>query len=244
MPSVQVYTVDFSSGNLVPTLDANGWGAMKLGNSGPSNNPTSSGEPQGLALTVSAQGGPAANGAYVVFGPGALALETRLLMQVEFDRPNIVPPASPNTGTPEPWAVALNVKFGNENFVAAEPMVTVTCQFNRQLNGVRLNTPGHQEGDQATILVSPLDYSQLSPGRILLEHHFCGKKAPGRYSIGYGSLSIGPPIKKNDQRVFSSTGLSGGQQSWIGALGVTLVTLTGVGQITVRLRNFSISMWS
>ena len=244
MPIAQVYSVDFSNGNLAPALDPNGWGPMKLGNSGPVNNPTSAPDPQGLNLSVSAQGSPAAIGAYVVYGQGVLALESRLLMQVEFDRPNGVPAAPPTAGNPEPWAVALNVKFGDETFVASEPMVTVTCQFNRQFNGVRLNTPGHLEGDQAAILVSPLDYSQLTPGRYVLEHHFCGKKAAGRYSTGCGFLSVGPPIKKNDQRLYSSSGLSGGQQTWIGALGVTLVTLTGSGQISVRLRSFAISMLS
>lgn len=243
MPSVQVYTVDFSGGNLAPSLDTNGWGAMKVGHSGPSNNPTSSAEPQGLALEVSANGGPAAIGAYVVLGPGVLGLETRLLMQLEFDRPEGVPPSPPSAGVPEPWAVALNVKFGNENFVAAEPMIPVTCQFNRQFNGVRLNTPGSQQTDPAAILVGPLNYSQLTPVRFFLEHYFCGKNAVGKHSIGYGMLSVGPPIKRNDQRAYSNTALSGGQQSWIGALGVTLVTLTGFGQIKVRLRNFTISTW-
>jgi len=247
MPAVQVYTNDFRGGNLVPSLDANSWGSMKLGNSGPAANPTSTGQPQGLALSVTGGGSsPAAIGAYVVLGDGVLSLESRLLMTVEFDQPNAVPPPPPGTGRPEPWAIALNVKFRDENFVPNEPMVPVTCQFT-SLQGVdvlRLNTPGNQEGDQAAALISPIDYSQLSPGRFVLEHHFCGVKAAGRYSIGYGSLSIGPPISKTDQRVYSNLGLSGGQQSWIGALGVTLVTLDGVGQIMVRLRGFSISTWS
>ena len=243
MPSVQVYAVDFSGGNLGPSLDTNGWGAMKVGHSGPSNNPTTSAEPQGLALAVSANGGSAAIGAYVVLGPDVLSLETRLLMQLEFDRPEGIPPSSPNAGVPEPWAVALNVKLNNENFVVNEPMVPVTCQFNRQFNGVRLNTPGSQQTDQAAVLVSPLNYSQLSPVRFVLEHHFCGKNGAIGHSVGYGTLSVKPPINKADQRVYSNTKLSGGQQSWIGALGVTLVTLTGSGQIKVRLRNFGISTW-
>jgi hypothetical protein len=120
-------------------------------------------------------------------------------------------------------------------------MVPVTCQFNP--NGTRLNTPGHLEGDQATFLVTPLDYSQLTPGRFLLEHYFCGINAPGRYSVGYGTLTLSPPLKKSDQRAYSNAGLSGGQQSWIGALGITLVTLTGTGKIMVRLRRFTIATW-
>lgn len=244
MPPVQVYTVDFGSGNLTPSLDPSGWGAMKLGNSGPSGNPTSTSDPQGLTLAVASPGSPgAANGVYVVPGEGVLPLESRLLLQVEFDRPNAIPPQPPAGGVPEPWALALNVKFGNEQFVVGEPMIPVTCQFNRQFNGTRLNTPGHLEGDQAAVLVSPLDYSQLSPGRFRLEHHFCGIKASRGYAIGYGTLSVGPPIRKDDQRVYSNAGLSGGQQTWIGALGITVVTLNGVGQIMARLRTFSVWTW-
>jgi hypothetical protein len=208
---------------------------MRQGNSGPNDQLESSSDAQGLNLSVSAEGSPAANGVHLVLGQGVLPLKTRLLMQVEFDRPNAVPPPQPNTGTPEPWAVALNVKFGNENFVANEPMVPVTCQFNRRLNGVRLNTPGHEEGDQATILVSPLNYTPHPPPVFLLEHYFCGFRAAGRYSIGHGSLTIKPPATTKDQRVYSNKALSGGQQTWIGALGVTLVTLDGFGKIMVRL---------
>lgn len=120
-------------------------------------------------------------------------------------------------------------------------MTAVTCQFNRQFNGVRLNTPGHQEGDQGSVQVSPLNYSQLTPGRFTLGHHFCGRTAG--YSIGMGTLSISPPINAEDERLDSNVTLFGGQQAWIGALGVTLVTLNGVGRITVRLRKFSVWTW-
>jgi hypothetical protein len=242
MPAVHVYKVEFGHGNLLPSLDVHGWGAMRLGGTTGNTNLTSSTDPQGLTLAVTADGGAAAHGAYVVLGNGVLSLESRLLMQVEFDRPLGKPAA--NGGTPEPWAVALNVKFGDESFVVNEPMVAVTGQFNRQFDGVRLNTPGHQEGDQAAVLVTPLDYAHLSPGRFVLEHHFCGRRAAGRYSIGYGTLSIGPPIRKDDQRVCSNIGLSSGQQTWIGALGVTVVTLTGSGEISARLRSFSLATWS
>jgi hypothetical protein len=64
--------------------------------------------------------------------------------------------------------------------------------------------------------------------------------------IASGSAAAGGvrPIRKDDQRVYSNSGLSSGQQSWIGALGVTVVTLTGSGQISARLRSFSLSTWS
>lgn len=243
MPATHVYSVDFDGGNLAPSVDANSWGAMKIGHSGAGNNPVSAAEPQGLALSVTANGGPAAIGAYVVLPASKLSLDTRLLMQLEFDRPEGIAPAPPSTAVPEPWAVALNVKFGTENFIANEPMVPVTCQFNRQHNGVRLNTPGSQQADQAAVLAGPLIYSQFTPGRFVLEHHFCGKNAAGKQAVGFGTLSIGPPISSNDQRAYSHPGLSSGSQTWIGALGPTLVTLTGSGEIKVRLRNFAVWLW-
>lgn len=230
MPRAQVYSVDFRHGNLDPTVDANGWGPMKLGDSGAAASPTSSGVPQGLDLSVTASGAEAAIGVYAVPAQGALALDTRLLMEVEFEHPEAT--AAGAAGSPEPWAVALNLKFGDESFVAGEPMVPVTCQF--RPNGVRLNTPGHLEGDQAGMLVTPLDYPSLSPGRFMLGHHFCGANASRGYAIGYGTLTIGAPIRKDDQRVYSNSGLSNGQQTWIGTLGVTLVTVTGHGRIAVR----------
>ena len=235
MPRTQVYSVDFSHGNLIPAPDTHGWGPMKQGDSGPAHNPASSPGPQGLTLSVTGDGGPAANGVYAVPGEGVLPLESRLLVRAEFDMPEAEEES-------QVWAVALNLKFGSETFLVTEPMVTVTCQF--RPNGVRLNTPGHLEGDQAAMLVTPLDYPTLSPGRFQLDHYFCGVNAAGRYSTGFGSLNIDPPIRKGDQRLYSSAGLSGGGQAWIGALGVTLVTLNLPGTMTARLRSFSVWMWS
>jgi hypothetical protein len=82
MPFVQVYAVDFSQGNLVPSVDTNGWGVMRQGNSGPNNQLESSSDPKGLNLSVSAEGSPAANGVHLVLGQGVLPLKTRLLMHV------------------------------------------------------------------------------------------------------------------------------------------------------------------
>lgn len=234
MPKTQVYSVDFGQGNLVPAPDANGWGPMKQGDSGPAHNPTSSPGPQGLTLSVTGDGGPAANGVYVLPGEGVLPLASRLLLRAEFDNPEAEEAS-------QPWAVALNVKFGNETFSSSDPMVVVTCQF--RPNGVRLNTPRHVEGDQAAMLITPLDYPALSPGRFQLDHYFCGVNAAGRYSTGFGSLSIGPPIREDDQRLYSSEGLSGEEQTWIGALGVTLATASLPGTMTARLRSFSVWTW-
>ena len=262
MPPVQVYSVDFSNGNLVPSLDSNGWGPMKQGNSGASGNPGSYADARGLNLSVYRAPGAttaAANGVSVVLAPNVLPLASRLSMRVEVDRPNahlqyipqpstVTPPsAAPGSPTPEPWAVALTVKFGDENMVDGEPLVSVTSQFNRQMGGgVRLNTPFNEQGDKASNLMSPLDYAVNPPPVLLMEHVFCGTDADGldARAVGSGHLTIGPPGTRQDQRVYSNVNLPGGIQSWIGALSVELVTISGTGQIMVRLRKFSISTWS
>lgn len=258
MPPVPVYQVDFSGGNLLPTLDTKGWGAMKLGDSGAANNPTSFSDAKGLNLSVFRPPGAnthAAIGVAVVAAPNVIPLATRLLLKVEFDKPNAhlqfvqqpsnvaPPPPPPGSPTPEPWAVALNVKFGNEVQVHNEPLVAVTTQFNRQVNGARLNTPFNEQGDQSPVLLTPLDYTAHPQHVYEMEHSFCGIFPANARAIGSGGLVIGPPGSLRDQRVYSNVGLSGGQ-TWIGALGVTLVTLAGTGQLMVRLRKFSISLWS
>jgi hypothetical protein len=235
MSKTQVYSVDFRQGNVAPALDTNGWGPMKQGSSGPAQNPTSSAGAQGLTMSVTGDGGLAANGVYAVLGEGVLPLASRLLLRAEFDEPEA-------EETSQAWAVALTVKFGNETFIDSEPLVAVTCQF--RPNGVRLNTPGNLEGDQAPMLITPLDYRALSPARFQLDHYFCGVNAAGRYSTGFGSLSIGAPIREDDQRLYSSGGLSGEDQTWIGALGFTLVTVSLPGTMTARLRSFSVWTWS
>jgi hypothetical protein len=58
--------------------------------------------------------------------------------------------------------------------------------------------------------------------------------------VGCASLSI---ADRSDHRPFSNRQLSTGAQDWIGAVGVSLATLTGVGQYRVILRAFSIYLW-
>lgn len=237
MPSKPVYEIDFRQGNLLPSLDARGWGDMRIGRSGPGVG-ASAADPQGLTLSLSFDGEPAAIGVYAVLPEGNLPLASRLTTVVEFDRPEGLPSGSDR---PEPWAVVLQVKFGDENFVQNEPSVNVTCQF--RPNGTRLNTPGGLQGDQAATLIAPLDYAALSPGVFTLKHHFCGVNAAGNHSVGFGALTVGPPIHESDMRAYSNEGLSGGQQDWIGALGVTITNIPRVGEIRVRLRSFSVSVW-
>ena len=54
------------------------------------------------------------------------------------------------------------------------------------------------------------------------------------------SLSIDD---RSDHRVLSTNNLTTDRQSHIGALGVALATIGGVGQYRVRLRRFAISLW-
>lgn len=234
MPAVEVYSVDFKRGNLDPDTDTQGWGPMVLGNSGAAANPTSSGDPQGLTLAVTGAGEAAGIGVHVVFDDGQLPLQTRLVSRVEFDRPDVV------NGSPEPWVVALAAKL-DEEFTANKRLAAVTCQFRQP--GVRLNTPANLEGDPGAELITPLNYGALTPGIFTLKNYFCGVKAVGRQSIGFGSLSTSSQIgAKEDQRLYSTAEMSGGQE-WIGALGVTIATITGQGRFTVRLRKFSVAMW-
>jgi hypothetical protein len=237
MPSKPIYKVDFRQGNLSPSLDARGWGDMRIGRSAPADG-ASAADPQGLKLSLSFDGDPAAIGVYAVLPEANLMLAGRLTTAVEFDGPEGLPSGSDR---PEPWAVALQVKFGNEDFVPNEPSVNVTCQF--RPDGTRLNTPAGLQGDQAATLITPLDYAALSPGVFTLEHHFCGVNAAGKHSVGFGALTVGPPIRESDVRAYSNAGLSGGEQDWIGALGVTITNIPRVGEIRVRLRSFSVSVW-
>ena len=268
MPPVLIYSVDFSNGNLAPSLDTNGWGAMQLGSSGAGDKPEKYSDAKGLTLSVyRAPGTPAGHdvnhSVYVLPGANVVPVATRLLLRAEFDRPwaqeNYVPLTPTNNQTQgsnttqagSPWAVAVGPKFGGLNDTPADKRIPVTSQFNNVTsNGVRLNTPGHVQGDMSTPLDSTLDYSNYWPANttnlFTLEQAYCGLKSsapPGGkgYAVGCGALSIG---NRHDQRVFSNEGFSAaGAQTWIDALGITLVTQVGIGQIMVRLRSFSVSVW-
>jgi hypothetical protein len=260
MPPIEVYSVDFRNANLSPVPN-HPWGNMKQGTTNPADHPESFGDSHGLNLSVYRSAttvGPSTNTVYVLPGAGVLPVESRLRMRLEFDLPwaqaTYAPLTPPNhhphgpntTQAGSPWAVGIAVKFGNENDLPTDKQIAVTCQFNRTLDGVRLNTPGSLQNDPAANLESPLDYGNYVHGshndRFAMEFAFCGFKfSTIGHAGGNGALSIG---NNSDQRVFSNAALSfAGAQTWIGALGVALVTGQGVGQIMVRLRTFSISIW-
>jgi hypothetical protein len=85
MPPVQIYSVDFSNGNLAPSLDVNGWGNMKQGGvvpSHPDNKAVSYADLKGLGLAVyraptSPATVPSTINICMVPPPGALPLATR-----------------------------------------------------------------------------------------------------------------------------------------------------------------------
>ena len=263
MPPVQIYKVDFSNGNLVPSIDTKNWGAMQLANSGTAYNPESYNDSKGLTLSVYRAPGSSSDASHSAYvHSGALPVATRLLLRAEFDRPWVQPsyvPLSPMNNQTQgsntnqagsPWAIAIGPRFGGVNDASTDKRVPVTCQFNTTLNGVRLNTPGHLQGDQSTVLATPLDYSNYWPANattlFTLEHAFCGVKSAAApaglgYSVGSGALKIG---NRSDQRVYSNSGMSAaGAPTSIDTLGITLVTQQGVGQIMIRLRSFSVSVW-
>lgn len=173
-------------------------------------------------------------------------------------------PSVADVSVPEPWAVALSVSPTSD--LLSDRMVNLTCQFNRVFDGVRLNTPkdpqgtGSLQADKAACLESPLDYGLYQGGYMAfpngtdgvvdppifsLEHSFCGWNAETNdHTPGSGTLKIyrswQPEVQ--DHRVFSSDAIASypGQVTAIGALGVSLVTLSGFGRMSVRLRTFSI----
>lgn len=267
MPPVLAYSVDFSHGNLTPSVDVKGWGAMQQGNTGPGDKPENFSDSKGITLSLFRSGASpneASNSIYVVPPAGSLNVQSRLLLHAEFDspwaQPNYVPLSPSNfqtitsntTQAGQAWAIALGCKFGNQNDLPGEKRVVVTCQFTKTTaTGMRLNTPGFLQGDVSALLDTPLDYANYWPpsntNLFVLEHLFCGVKsahAPAGlgYSVGCGELTIG---NRHDQRAYSNAGLSdAGAPTSIGALGITLVTVSGVGQIIIRLRKFSVSTWS
>lgn len=109
----------------------------------------------------------------------------------------------------------------------------------------------------------------IPPTRFILSFAFSGIQAgpapdprspgdPLGYAVGCGFLEMSSWVlvrkkweiwtwfrrSKKDLRLFSSTQLSTGNQTWIGALGVSLATVSGQGTIMARLRRFTISTWT
>jgi hypothetical protein len=264
MPPREVYSVDFRNGNMNP-VSSMSWGELVSSES--SNSPTESPPTaQGLILRAARrQGdGPVSHSLYVLPPEGAVPFQSRLRMRVWFAEPYARPwPATPlppkrPEPTPENWAVGLKLKLGGA--VESDPFIAVTCQFSRRgASGIRVNGFGEDQADPAAYLDSPLDYQRYRAGcfgfgrapEFMLEFNYCGMQAgpisdppadPPQlgYAVGCASLSI---ADRSDHRPFSNRTLSTGSHEWIGALGVSVATLHGVGQYQVVLRRFSVDLW-
>jgi hypothetical protein len=176
--------------------------------------------------------------------------------------PNTAPAIPASQLTPEPWAVVLNAGVDG-NFLTATT-VFVSCQFHRRgPSGVRLNTPGSLQNDQANYLESPLNYKSYQGGLIAprddrwiqpplfsLAHSFCGigaNQSEILHTSGSGFLKltrIWPP-ELRDHRIYSCKSLtddSANMITSIGAVGISIVTNSGIGRLSARFRSFSVSI--
>ena len=268
MPFVEKYKVDFSNGNLNPSLNPLGWPAMV-------HNPLPNDDydHDGLILHVTRTSGPSvANDVYVPLAAGMLYVNDRFVMRVEFDLP-WAEPLPGNPATPEPWAVGVSLSLNNN---LAGTLVGVTCQFNA-VSGVKINTGAGLQGDTSLPLVPPpLDYNDFTHLQLngpphhsaghakklfTFEHSFCGffdtAKNPSvtPHSVGGGKLTIAknPPHTESDHRLYSTTviavPLPPNPVPSILAVGTSLVMaknntnpLVGVGNCQIRLRTFSVLM--
>lgn len=244
MPFKEVYSVNFSNGNLIPQPNLNNWATMTLSDQ-------IIADPEGIILECNRvdSNSPGNSSAYINF-PDGMPTKTRLLMITTFD----LPTADPDPGQ---WAVVLAVS--PEINLSSPYTVDVTCQFNKVDNGVRLNTPkpGKVQLDTAAFLESPLDYSRylVRPRTpvFTLKHSFCGGnlmeivdnvQINHTASCGFLEIARHPHSLAEDHRVFSDSSLfskfeSNPQNAAIRALGVSVAN-TGIGKVSARVRTFSV----
>jgi hypothetical protein len=262
MPPREVYSVDFRNSNMTP-VTSESWGPPVVGGSA---NGFKAAYPnlRGLQLHMTREGNETAavsNSVYVLPPERSLLLDSRFRLRASFEQPS-AEWLDGSSVSPESWAVALLVKFGGSVDTDPEPFIAVTCQFRRagDTTGVRINGVNEEQKDQAGYIDSPIDYSRYRAGclgfgrapRFTMEMNFCGRQSapvpPGPqteppqlgYAVASGSLSI---AGRADHRVLSSRTLSTGVQDWIGALGISLATIRGVGKYRVRLLDLAIDRW-
>jgi hypothetical protein len=197
-----------------------------------------------------------------VLGPPPLPADVRGFLRVTFDLPHATGGDGSSVFT-QAWAVSANLRIDRDVDNRIDQQLNVTSQFvsgsssGVTIEGVRLNTPGslQQQVDQASRLDGPLDYARYAPIRLfpgfelpgatfVLDHAFCGyAAATNGHTPGSGKLRIRWffGAEKRDQRVYSSMELMKVQPwpagSTIGAVGVSIATLTGVGTFGARVRS-------
>jgi len=212
------------------------------------------------------------NSVYVTPAPGMVPLNSRLRMRVEFDLPKAVPAAADVKAEAWAVVLKLASSSDDKDQATMVVTCQFNNQTNGR-NGVRLNDPSRAQRVKTNIamdLDSPLDYERYDPSqdyfgptRFTLSFAFSGVQGgppppvpqgnqdPLGYAVGCGFLEMDSvygdsPLRiirsgLEDVRLFSSTTLT--QQSWISALGVSLMTESGVGTFRARLRRFSIETW-
>jgi hypothetical protein len=272
MPFIEKYTVDFSNGNLQPNVNTLGWPAMTHAPSSPSDFYDNDGWV--LHVTRSNPTDPAvANTIYIPFSAGTISLDTRLLTRVEFDLPWAEPLAG-NSQPPSPWAVGLFVSpdttFNDPNKTANVTCqfnhangVRVNTPGGLQGDQSEALDPAPPDYTLYTQLSpSPNHPAGIPKARLTLEHSFCGRfdaksnstmKPPHIVGCGWLTIQTNQGHARSDHRVYSTRNVGYAQSPRqpadpppppILALGVTLITQNGVGNLRVRLRSFSLSFHS
>jgi hypothetical protein len=276
MPAIETYAVRFANGNLTPHLNLNGWPEMTNATEARAG---SSSDAAGRILTCTRKAEEKRVENRVELRPptGAISLANRLFLRATFDLPGAQRHDRDHRDvSPEPWAVSLYLRGGGRGRVESQT-ITVTCQFHRGYNGVRLNTPSpsalqQNPTDQSIPLDSPLDYARYQPPELVqvvaglnflipmerffpaplftLTHSFCGwGVADHRHNPGSAALSMRDwkGSERKDHRDYSSSLFSTAGDtlleriSFIEAVGISLVTASGIGDISVRARSFSLS---
>jgi hypothetical protein len=199
-----------------------------------------------------------------VLGTPTLPADVRAYLRVVFDLPHAVG-ADGSSAFAQAWAVSANLRIDRNIDSPSVQQLNVTSQFvsgsssGVTIEGVRLNTPGSlQQIDQQRRLDGPLDYARYQPVRFgpffelpgaifVLDHAFCGyAAATNGHTPGSGKLRIRWffGADKRDQRVYSSQELMKTAPlpagATIGAVGVSIATLTGVGTFGARVRSFQL----
>jgi hypothetical protein len=130
------YRVDFASGTPLPTLDTNGLGQLKTGDTGvPGSSPVWVFDATGLTLSVRQPlGVPAVAGLGVFATPVSFAAGDVFGMRARFAAP-VGPHDAGNS-----WAVALFARTGGEDLLPTDTNASATLQVRG--SGARLNTPG------------------------------------------------------------------------------------------------------
>jgi|SRR5687768_1972290 len=228
----------------------------------------------GLNVSVHREHGSAHNASSAVYvlpkTPISLKHGAKFELQLQFDLPRTneyyIPqqpqtwslpgnPAVGYVGTPalnpqEPWAVALNVKVGDENEYDPEPRLGATCQFHP--TGIRLNVPGklvksdvyltkplppyedfEKPGQAPTIFTLGLEFEVFPPTNIARGSAYLS-------ADGYAGNRI--QVAPFDHRAFANDYVGHRIVPAITALGAAVVTGQGEGQMIARFLNFSLNV--